>query len=215
MVGGFPRHCWPSSPGQSGNSRDCPAHRWARARRPWRCDPPLPFRGSRLLLDKEQVSRSCCESTRDLVILAALRLNRASGMTAKPATGGGAVNHSRLGAGLVGMMVLLLWASAAHADQVYHSQHYALSAVDGASLRSGFVENIHANGPNVYAHENYVLNGAAPNTSYQVVLSIWASNTTCSGVPTVQIPSAIVETNGAGNGKAQHVFTPEDADGFR
>jgi len=87
--------------------------------------------------------------------------------------------------------------------------------VDGASLRSGFVENIHADGPNVYAHENYVVNGAAPNTSYQVMLSIWIPNQSCSGDPDLQIPTAVVETNGAGDGKAQHVFTPEDADGLR
>jgi hypothetical protein len=134
----------------------------------------------------------------------------------KPATEGGAVTRFRLAAvGVMGVPALLLCASAAHADQVYHSHHYALISVEGAPLRSGFVENIHANGPNVYAHENYVLNGAAPNTSYQVVLSVWASNTTCSGDPAAQIPAAVVETSPAGNGKAQHVFTPEDAAGLR
>jgi hypothetical protein len=84
-------------------------------------------------------------------------------------------------------VALAMPAMAAKADQVYHSQHYDLSPVSGAPLRSGFVENIHANGPNVYAHENYVVNGASANTSYQVVLSIWTSNLTCSGNPDLQL----------------------------
>jgi len=109
---------------------------------------------------------------------------------------------------------LLLWASLAHADQVYHSHHYDLTPINGAPLQSGFVENIHPNGPNVYAHENYVLNGATPDTSYQVVLSIWTSNLTCSGSPDLQIPTAVLGTNVSGNGKAEHVFTPADADGL-
>jgi hypothetical protein len=117
--------------------------------------------------------------------------------------------------GVVLVLTLLLCGSAAHADQTYHSHHYALSPLGDASLRSGFVENIHPNGPNVFAHENYLLNGAEANTSYQVMLSIWTTNTSCSGDPTAAFPTAIVETNSAGNGKAQHVFTPEDAEGLR
>jgi hypothetical protein len=76
------------------------------------------------------------------------------------------------------------------------------------------VENIHANGPNVYAHEQYVVNGAQPGTSYQVVLMVFASNTTCSG-NSLTIPTAVINTNVAGNGNAYHVFTPADADGLR
>ena len=81
-------------------------------------------------------------------------------------------------------------------------------------LRSGFVENIHANGPTIYAHEQYVLNGAAPNTTYHVVLMIFPGDTTCSGAPAVSIPTATIQTNTAGNGVAFHVFTPADADGL-
>ena len=61
----------------------------------------------------------------------------------------------------------------AAADAVYHSQHIALNPTGGASLRSGFVENIHADGPQVYAHELYVLNGAEPDTTYQVTLLLY------------------------------------------
>ena len=50
----------------------------------------------------------------------------------------------------------------ANADAVYPSQHIPLHPVGTAPLTTGFVENIHANGPNVYAHEVYVVAGAVP-----------------------------------------------------
>jgi hypothetical protein len=111
--------------------------------------------------------------------------------------------------------ICLLWVAAAGADRAYHTGHYALSPMGGASLKSGFVQNIHANGPSVYAHEIYELKGAAPSSSYGVVLSIWTANTTCSGDATLQLPTATVVTSGAGNGVAGHVFSPADADGLR
>jgi hypothetical protein len=111
--------------------------------------------------------------------------------------------------------VCLLWVAPARADSIYHSAHIALAPVAGAALLSGFVENIHGNGPNVYAHEIYQVVGAAPNTTYQVVLSIWTTNTTCSGSPTLQLSTATLTTNQAGNGRADVFFTPADADGLR
>ena len=49
--------------------------------------------------------------------------------------------------------VAALLPPAAAADSVYHSEHLRLTPVAGAPLRSGFVENIKAEGPRVYAHE--------------------------------------------------------------
>src|SRR5215471_17860825 len=92
-------------------------------------------------------------------------------------------------------------------DAAYHSQHISLVPVGNAPLRSGFVENAHANGPNVYAHEQYVLNGAGPRSTYQVTIMIFASNTTCTGSPTLALGTASIATNAAGNGSAFHVFT--------
>ena len=107
-------------------------------------------------------------------------------------------------------------AVAVSADAVYHSEHLRLRPIGEAPLRSGFVENIHADGPNVYAHEQYVLNGAAPNSSYQVVLMIFPTDTTCSSSsPSIPVPTATITTNAAGNGNAFHVFAPADADGLR
>jgi hypothetical protein len=113
---------------------------------------------------------------------------------------------------MIGAPVVL--AGPAAADRVYHSGHYDLTALNAAPLRSGFVENIHANGPTVYAHEQYVLNGAEPDTTYQVVLMVFPGDTTCSGAPAASIPTATIQTNAAGNGVAFHVFIPADADGL-
>ena len=116
---------------------------------------------------------------------------------------------------LVASMACGVWVTSAHADRAYHTAHLALAPVGSAPLRSGFVENIHANSPKVYAHEIYQVNGAEPNTSYQVVLSIWTTNTSCLGEPTLELPTAVLTTNAVGNGLADIFFTPEDADGLR
>jgi hypothetical protein len=110
----------------------------------------------------------------------------------------------------VASVVASLWVSPAGADATFHTAHFALSPIGSAPLSSGFVQNIHANGPNIFAREMYQLNQAEPNTSYQVVISIWTSNTSCSGSTTLRFPTAALATNAAGNGLADHVFTPED-----
>jgi hypothetical protein len=113
-----------------------------------------------------------------------------------------------LAMGLVAMTALP--GPAARADQVYHSHHIALHPVGDEPLRSGFVENIHANGPMIFAHEIYVLNGAQPATAYQVTLNIFAFNPTCTGSPDLVLPTAAITTNRAGNGTSDAIFRPSD-----
>lgn len=126
------------------------------------------------------------------------------------------MRHSRIGFPLLAAVVMCsLWVAPASADSAYHTGHIAFSPVGEAPLTSGFVQNIHANGPNVYAHEIYQLNGAEPSTSYEVVLSIWTSNTSCSGGPTLQLATGELTTNPAGNGRTDIVFTPAAAGGLR
>jgi hypothetical protein len=108
-----------------------------------------------------------------------------------------------------------VWVAPAGADRTSHTGHIALEPLGGTPLTSGFVQDIHANGPNVYLHEAYQLNGAEANTSYQVVGSIWATNRSCSGEPTLRLATAAVTTNPAGNGLADAVVTPAAADGLR
>ncbi len=99
------------------------------------------------------------------------------------------------------------------ADGVYHTEQLSLVPVGGAPLTSGWVINIHANGPNIYAREMYELNGASPNTTYTVVLHIYTGSTSCQGTADLVFPTAEISTNTHGNGIAAHVFTPEDAAG--
>ena len=98
----------------------------------------------------------------------------------------------------------------ARADQGYHSHHLALHPVGEEPLRSGFVENIHAEGPVLFAHEIYVLNGAEPATAYQVTLNIFPFNPTCAGPAGLVLPTAAITTNAAGNGTGDAVFHPSD-----
>jgi hypothetical protein len=99
----------------------------------------------------------------------------------------------------------------ATADQFYHSQHIVLepAPASNAPLQSGFVENVHANGPTIYAHEIYVLNGAVRNANLEVRLLAYPNDPTCSGSP-MDFGSVPLETNLAGNGEADRFFAPGD-----
>jgi hypothetical protein len=103
----------------------------------------------------------------------------------------------------------------AGADAVYHSEHLALTPVAGAPLRSGFVENAKANGPIVYAHEIFALNGARPSTTYTVTRNFFPFDRYCSGKNGV-FASQVAEmrTNAGGNGHADAFVRPADVAGF-
>ncbi len=109
---------------------------------------------------------------------------------------------------------LATFAPLAAADAVYHTEHLALKPVGGAPLRSGFVQNIKANGPAVYAHELFVLNGAAPNTIYIVTRRFFVFDPDCSGGFGAPPPVGTVSTNGAGNGRDDVFVRPEDIPDF-
>jgi len=108
---------------------------------------------------------------------------------------------------LVGLISLLALVAvpAAFADQVFHTSHAAVHPVAGAPLQSGFVNDIHTNGAVNAAREEYHLNGAQPDTTYQVQLVIYADQS-CAGSPFLTVPTAMVSTNGAGNGNADATF---------
>ena len=84
----------------------------------------------------------------------------------------------------------------------FPAQRYLLTPIGGEPLESGFVENIHPNGPQIYARHVYVLNGARSDESYDVFISIWTSNVECSGAPAFVLPVAVLKTNVTGNGHA-------------
>jgi hypothetical protein len=105
-------------------------------------------------------------------------------------------------------LAALVFVPAAVADAVFHSTHAPLSPVGGAPLRSGFVEIIHINGPINAAHDDYVLNGASPNTTYTVTLHISTAGDPSCATPFVVAPVATLVTNGSGNGEVDAVFPP-------
>ncbi len=106
-------------------------------------------------------------------------------------------------AGIISVVPLIA-VPAAFADQVFHTSHAAAHAVAGAPLRSGFVNDIHSNGAVNSAREEYHLNGAQPNTTYQVQL-LFFEDLSCAGSP-LSFTTAELTTNGAGNGNADATF---------
>ena len=102
--------------------------------------------------------------------------------------------------------------AAASADSAYHTERLELRGLNGAP-GGGMVVNVHPNGPTVYAHEIYVLRDAVPGT-YQVELHLFPTSLNCSGATAV-IPTATIDTNANGNGRADVKFTPGDAAGIR
>lgn len=118
--------------------------------------------------------------------------------------------------GIIGLisatLVAAALAGAAAADPAYHTERLELTGVAGAP-GGGMVVNIHTNGPQVYAHEIYTLSGAVPGT-YQVTLNVFATSLDCTGTP-LTVPTATLETNARGNGRADVKFTPEDVAAFR
>jgi hypothetical protein len=117
---------------------------------------------------------------------------------------------------LVSLVAAILVASAfagtAGADAVYHTDQLALHGVAGAP-GGGSVVNVHANGPEVFAHEIYTLRDAVPGT-YEVSLNLFATSLDCSG-GVASFPTATLTTNANGNGRADAKFTPEDAADLR
>ena len=111
-------------------------------------------------------------------------------------------------------MVAAALAPLATADAVYHSEHLDLAATSGAPLRSGFVENIKAEGPRVYAHEIFVLNGAVPKSSYTVTRHFFFLDPECDGDLVFASDVAELNTNAGGNSRADIFVTPGEAEGL-
>jgi len=116
---------------------------------------------------------------------------------------------------LMGVFALILLPlTVVIADQTFHTQRLSFSLTEAGSLnghpelRSGDVVDIHANGPKIGALERYMINGAKPNTSYQVVLA--ASPVDCGADPSIFVPTATLVTNAQGNAHGQWLFTPGD-----
>ena len=108
-------------------------------------------------------------------------------------------------AAALALVALPFVVSSAAADQAFHTSHAKLTPVGSASLHSGFVNDVHTNGVQIYAQERYQLNGATPRTTYAVALEISFADATCSVVD-LTIPTATFTTNASGNGEAGFTF---------
>jgi hypothetical protein len=106
------------------------------------------------------------------------------------------------------VLAAAVFAAAAGADAVYHTDQVELHGLAGAP-GGGSVVNIHPNGPIVFAHEIYTLRQAVAGT-YEVSLNIYSTSLDCTGA-VVSFPTATLMTNLQGNGRADVKFTPEDA----
>jgi hypothetical protein len=102
----------------------------------------------------------------------------------------------------------------AAADSVYHSEHLELAAVGGAPLRSGFVQNIKAEGPRIYAHEIFVLNGARARTTYTVTRDFFFQDPGCAGGLVFHENVATLRTNASGNARGDVFVEPAEVEGF-
>jgi hypothetical protein len=121
---------------------------------------------------------------------------------------------------LVGTLALVLTpAIALFADQDFHTERLPFfltsegEAAGHPELRSGHVVDIHANGPQIGALERYMINGAKPNTSYQVLLMIFANDCDGGFLPP-PLPTVTLETDKHGNAHGKVVFTADDLADF-
>jgi hypothetical protein len=102
----------------------------------------------------------------------------------------------------------------AAADSVYHTEKLPFAAVGDRPFRSGFVLNIKAEGPTIYAHEVYVLSGAAPRATYTVTNNFYVADPECLGTDIFPTDTAVMATGPRGNARADVFFVPADVEGF-
>ncbi len=111
--------------------------------------------------------------------------------------------------------LLLLFTSPAAADMTFHTQRLTFALTPAGmmagnpQLIAGQVVDIHPDGPVNGAIEQYMINGAKPNTAYQVKLRIFPS---CTGVslattPQMTISTALLTTDNTGFAQGSFVFT--------
>ena len=121
---------------------------------------------------------------------------------------------STVKASAIAAVAIASLAPSAAADSVYHTEHLRLAAVGGEPLRSGFVQNIKAEGPQVYAHEIFALNGARSRTSYTFTRDFYFQDPECDDSLVFHEDVATLRTNASGNARGDTVIRPEDVAGF-
>ena len=111
-------------------------------------------------------------------------------------------------------VILVIGGGVASADEAYHTERLPFETLSGARvLRAGQVINSHSDGPVRYAREEYMVNGAMPNASYDVIIQVYLASA-CAGTPDLALTTAEILTNASGQGQASHVFIPADVAPF-
>jgi len=97
--------------------------------------------------------------------------------------------------------LLLIPSGTVFADQTYHSERLPVHSLVRSvyPLRNGVVVNIHTNGPVNYAVEEYILNGAKPDTTYHLVRVFSDSLFPFAGLPLYTGFDLQTDKNGNGN----------------
>ena len=106
---------------------------------------------------------------------------------------------------------LLATTTSAFADQTFHSVRLPLAPVGESPLRNGYIIDSHANGPVIYANEEYHLSGATPNTTYVVEYLVTGApfGTAVCGSGAFPFPNgATVHTDANGNGNSHLKIPP-------
>jgi hypothetical protein len=110
--------------------------------------------------------------------------------------------------------LLVIPSGVAFADQLYHTDRLPLHSLIPSEypLRNGMVINLHPNGPNNMSIEHFMLNGAKPNTTYELC-RVFQGETSYGGIP---IPPEwptdtgySIQTDSQGNGNCTIHLTPE------
>ncbi len=121
--------------------------------------------------------------------------------------------RSRVSIGLLCTVALILgWSPTAQADQGFHTTRYPLSSVTDGSMH-GWVIDIHAQGPKIYAQERYLLRDVSPGETY--VMNLYAYSDSDCGVLVVPVPgTATMTANMSGNARGAVTFVPADVEGL-
>jgi hypothetical protein len=114
---------------------------------------------------------------------------------------------------LIMLLAMAVTAGPTFADQSQHTARLSLSvtaagtAAGHPELRSGHVVNTHTNGPVNFAIENYMVNGAKPDTSYAVVSLLLTGS--CSGPLAFPFANgAVLTTDARGDAHGQAKISP-------
>ena len=117
------------------------------------------------------------------------------------------------------MLAMAVTAGPALADQSQHTARLSLSvtaagtAAGHPELQSGQVVNTHTSGPVNFAIENYMVNGAKPDTTYHVVLLLFAGS--CSGPLAFPFANgAVLTTDAHGDAHGQAKISPAQVAAF-